>query len=414
MRMKTYQANSVQEALLKVKNELGPEAVILKTEKKQKNFLNKKKVYYEITAALDEKLFVGPENKQTVTEKPATYNREKVMAKIEGKETAPKTPVAVTPAREVNKQINETKVVPVDSDFRTLKKEIREMIKNVGEMKTSLDHMDLDQIPVEFLDVYKGLLENDFDEDLSRELIRKLGQIVSITKRTELEFTKKVLGKIIANRITVAPEIEIKPGRPTVIMLVGPTGVGKTTTIAKLSGIYKYEKHLDVGIISTDAQRMGAVEQMSSFCEAADIPLETVFSPEDFKTSLKNLSGNDVIFVDTAGSTKSDPESWNDLNEIVAQIEPDQVHLVLSSNVRTKDLKLACKNYSQLGATNIIFTKLDESLSLGNIYNIGADVNMPVSYLCNGQKIPDNILKADSEEISRMILEDLFEMDLVE
>jgi len=418
MRMKTYQADSVQEALLKIKNELGPEAVILKTEKKQKTFLNKKKVYFEITAALDESLFVGPESAQPEKNKSPVYSHQKLMLDKSQAKPAPVTSSTGvnTPGvkKQVNGQLNEEKMVSVDYDFKSLKVEIRRMIKNVGDIKTSLNHIDMDQVPAEFTDVYQGLLESDFDEDLARELIRKLNHIISIAKRTDADFVTKVLNKIIANRLNIAEEAALKPGRPNVIMLVGPTGVGKTTTIAKLAGIYKYEKHWDVGIISTDTQRMGATEQMKIFCDAADISLEMVFSPEDYQDSLKNLSSKDIILVDTAGSIKNDPESWKGLENTVKLMEPDNIHLVLSSNVRTRDLKAACINYQQLGASNIIFTKLDESLCLGNIYNIGADVNMPISYICNGQEIPDNILLANADELSRMLLEDLFERELAQ
>ncbi len=405
MRMKTYQADSMQEALLQVKNEMGPESVILKSTKKVKNILGKKKAYFEVTAALDPELFAKPEDNSSDTKNLKTYGRDKKVDAPKEEETADnfESSRKITPESPVQNQAITL------AEMKTIREEIREMMHSVGDIKTSLRHMDLDSVPSEFVECFEGLLELDVDPDLARELVRKLGQIISGTKRRDTAYVQKILKKVVANRIPSSDTLQKKPGRPKVVMLVGPTGVGKTTTIAKISGIYKYEKKWDVAIISADAKRMGATEQMKAFCRASQIPMDTAFSSEDAMEALKGFSQKDLVLIDTAGASKNDPESWRELQNLIGSVSPDEIHLVMSATTKSKDNRRLLEHYKQLGASQLIFTKLDESFTLGTIYNICCENFYPLSYVCNGQNIPDNILEAESSEISAMILEELFQ-----
>ncbi len=412
MKMKTYQADTMQEALVQIKDELGPEAVILRTRKSTRSLLGRKRDCIEVTAALEDSLYAKPDD--AAGEGPSkpvkgVYGR---SCKL-GPDTSEKNNIMRDTGSEVMDymkiEFNElkNKLGAPQVEIKTMQKDLGHLLQEMGRLKSTIDRIDLDAVAPEFEDVYRCLLEADFDEDLARELIRNLANVIPVSKRHDPEIIRRRLHKMLTNRLYNYSAPAPKPGRPIVIMVVGPTGVGKTTTIAKLAGIHKLEKGQKVGIISADTYRMGAIQQMEVFCQTADIPLETVFGKDDAVRALQSLSDRDIIFIDTAGRFQADNACRGGLQDLVSIIQPDEVHLVLSCTTRGKDMLNACRQYNDIGYQKLIFTKLDETLTIGCIYNISCDIKMPVSFLCNGQEIPDSIIPADRETLASMILEDI-------
>jgi flagellar biosynthesis GTPase FlhF len=212
-----------------------------------------------------------------------------------------------------------------------------------------------------------------------------------------------LLTRNLAERIRVTGGIRLRPGRPTTVALVGPTGVGKTTSLAKLAALAKMQQGKKVGIISADSFRMGANEQLELFGRTAGIAVKPVFSPADVAQAQREFSDCDLILVDTAGRSHTHKEMWRELQGLLHCLAPDEIHLVLSGPTRMRELWHQYSLYRDLGAGSIIFTKLDECLSLGCLYNLARRAEAPLSYLCNGQVIPDHIMLARTDTVASAI-----------
>jgi flagellar biosynthesis protein FlhF len=213
------------------------------------------------------------------------------------------------------------------------------------------------------------------------------------------------LTRALAERIRVSGGIRLKPGRPVTVALVGPTGVGKTTTLAKLGALAKIQQGKKVGIISADSFRMGANEQLEIFGRTAGIPVKSVFSAADVAQAQRDFADRDLILVDTAGRSHGHKEMWRELQGLLHCLSPDEIHLVLAGPTRMRELWHQYGLYRDLGASSLIFTKLDECLSLGCVYNLARRAEAPIAYLCNGQVIPDHILLARADLLAGALAE---------
>jgi flagellar biosynthesis protein FlhF len=195
------------------------------------------------------------------------------------------------------------------------------------------------------------------------------------------------------------------------MMFVGPTGVGKTTTIAKLAARYAYqkEKKYKVGIITLDTYRIGAVEQLMTYARMMKLSIEAVVDPSDFVEALNRLRNNDIILIDTVGSSQHDKEKVDKINSFLSvnTFASIDVNLVLSATTKYDDLKDIYDNFSILEIDTLIFTKLDETQKIGNIFSLVYDVKKPISYFSIGQEVPDDLRVASNEFLVDNMLKDI-------
>lgn len=191
-----------------------------------------------------------------------------------------------------------------------------------------------------------------------------------------------------------------------IIMLIGPTGVGKTTTLSKLAYKYAYEKQLKTGVITLDSYRIGAVEQLAQYTQVMKMRMAEAINVDDFKSAIKSFNGYDVVLVDTVGSSQYDQEKLEKLNEFLEQSDVDiDVNLVLSAGTKIEDLLEIYNSFSFTNISSIIVTKLDETKILGNIFSLIYETNVPASYFCLGQNVPDDIMEANSAFLVKCVLE---------
>lgn len=195
-------------------------------------------------------------------------------------------------------------------------------------------------------------------------------------------------------------------GRPTIVALVGPTGVGKTTTLAKLAAHMKLRENRRVGLITIDTYRIAAVEQLKTYAQILQIPLIAVTTPDEIQEAAKRLYACDLILIDTAGRSPKDEPRIAELAELLAAIRPDQVHLVLSATSREETLREAAEKFAVLSPRQVIFTKLDEAVGFGVIVNVLHNLNLRLSYLTTGQSVPDDIEVASARRVAQLILGD--------
>ncbi|MFA5536023.1 MAG: flagellar biosynthesis protein FlhF [Bacillota bacterium] len=185
---------------------------------------------------------------------------------------------------------------------------------------------------------------------------------------------------------------------------VGPTGVGKTTTLAKLATQAAIFREKDVLMITTDTYRIGAVEQLKTYAEILNTDLEVVLTPEELIEVLEKYQDKEAIFVDTTGRPSYNREQLVELKYLLGMIPYKTVSLVLSCSTKDEDLVQIAEDFSLIGYDQIIFTKTDETTTLGSILNLLYKTGRPVAYLTTGQNVPDDILVADSEKVAKLVL----------
>ena len=186
--------------------------------------------------------------------------------------------------------------------------------------------------------------------------------------------------------------------------LVGPTGVGKTTTIAKLAANYRLKEKRSVGLITVDTYRIAAVEQLRTYADIIDLPMQVVSTPREMREAVRRLEGLDLVLMDTAGRSPRDEIRIQELRSLLTEAAADEVHLVLSSVTAARTLEQTARQFSAVGTTRLTITKLDEATGLGNLLPLLRTSGLPLSYMTNGQNVPDDIETADPRRLSRLLL----------
>jgi flagellar biosynthesis protein FlhF len=181
---------------------------------------------------------------------------------------------------------------------------------------------------------------------------------------------------------------------PTVAFFVGPTGVGKTTTIAKIASSYRIEKHMKVALLTADTYRIAAAEQLRTYANILEVPFRVVYTEEEMTAAIEDFKDYDFILVDTTGHSPNNDSQFEDMSDLINAVETPakkEVFLVLSASTKYKDLKKIADMYKGLSDYKLIFTKLDETSTLGSIYNLRIYTGAMVSYVTYGQSVPDDI-----------------------
>ena len=188
--------------------------------------------------------------------------------------------------------------------------------------------------------------------------------------------------------------------------MVGPTGVGKTTTIAKLAATFKLKQKKNVGLITLDTYRIAAVDQLRTYANIIGIPLHVVTGSDELRNALRKCAGCDVILIDTAGRSQRDDPRLKELRSLIDIADPHEVHLVLSSTCAQPVLMEIVDRFSDVRADRIIFTKLDEAVSFGVLLNVARTVNKRLSYVTTGQEVPHQIEPSSPTRLASLVLGD--------
>ncbi|HET7658051.1 MAG TPA: flagellar biosynthesis protein FlhF, partial [Bacillales bacterium] len=187
------------------------------------------------------------------------------------------------------------------------------------------------------------------------------------------------------------------------LLLAGPTGVGKTTTLAKLAAKAKLEDHKEIAFITADTYRIAAVDQLKAYADILKVPIEVAYSKEDFLKAEKTFSDCDLVFVDTAGRNFREPSYIDEMKKLIPFHDEMETWLVLSMTHKYSDLRAVYQSFAELGPSRSILTKMDETRSYGAAFNFWVKDNLAPAYLTNGQNVPDDLIPVSSERIAAML-----------
>ena len=253
--------------------------------------------------------------------------------------------------------------------------------------------------------IYQHLLQNEVDEEIATSIMDEVNR--SLAKNAPLDqILANVYQKIIL-MIGQPYRIDTKPGKRTkYIFFLGSTGVGKTTTIAKIASKLKLEEQVNLALVTADTYRIAAVEQLKTYANILSVPLEVIYQPKELGEVSEKLSQYDICLVDTAGRSHKSKEQIEDIRELMEQVPigDRQVYLVLNASTKYNDLKEIASVYSGLTDFSIIFTKLDETASAGAMLNMRIKTKCPLSYVTWGQNVPEDFGEVDPQKVAKQLL----------
>ncbi len=374
MQIKKYRASSLKEATQIMKSELGSEALILGTKMVVDENDNRLKLY-EITAGVD-KFEIAEETKAKVI-------KQNLSQTISFADEMKNMTEKIYQQNQNQKQnISKTYGVNSKSEKDTTVEDIKPLPDN--RMK----------------EIIKNLSEKEVQKSVVLSIMEQLKKYKNFLSKDNLEnYVQTCLGSLIQTKTL---DLNVKK-QNKVIALVGPTGVGKTTTIAKLALIAKIIHKLDVGLISIDTYRLGAIDQLKSFADVSHTDFLVAYQPEEMPALMKKFAKKDIVFIDTVGRNhKNDAQLKSNL-DFLSSIKVDETFLVLSAASSTRNLIEIAKKFKIFNYGAFIISKIDEAVVHGNIINLTAKTGSAIAFLTNGQTIPDDIISADKDYIAGLI-----------
>ncbi|MCD6197959.1 MAG: flagellar biosynthesis protein FlhF [Thermodesulfobacteriota bacterium] len=381
MQTKRYEVLSINEGMARIKDDLGPNAIILSS----KRLKGKKRSFVEMIAARDDYCGSIPNlsSKKDKKSESAILNSDEAFLPFR------------TEIDQLKALIMDTrKKADIHSELTELRETLNTLFDILGVQKNENISSHLSKFYYHLISI--GIsrqrafqlieeLKNNYSQEILEDYRNLLEVAEGIIKRSIAAFYKNVSKK-------------------RVISFVGPAGSGKTTTLAKLAAQYLFSDRLDIGILTTDTYRIGATEQLKIYADIMGLPLQLISKKEEFKESLDAFGEKDIILIDTPGKTYKDENYLMKLKELFAIDSPIETNLILNITANQENMIETAERFGIINYDNIIFTKLDEANNFGSIYNIIDYAGKPVFYITNGQNVPQDLEKVDPGKLARLIV----------
>ena len=386
MKLKTFRAKTMAEALAQVKQAFGGDAVILNT-----RTVNRGGVlgvggreHVEITAARD------------MSDLPPAVQRGRLRKRLGRAVEAEGAAVPVSPPK--------PKVPSYPPD--AVLAEVGALKSLVSELVQESRRRHVEDVPEQLFDAYQKLIENQVAQEMAQALIDRVRRNLGEQRLDDAAAVRTELARALESMSPTSGPTRIpQSDGPTIIALIGPTGVGKTTTIAKLAANFSLVENRKVGLITIDTYRIAAVEQLKTYARIINVPLEVATSPRQLVEVVARMADRDVILIDTAGRSQRDSVKIRELQEFFIAARPHEVHLVLSSTGGEAILTETIERFGELGVDRVIFTKLDEAVGFGVVLACLHKANAALSYVTTGQDVPDDIEVGNGKSLAELILD---------
>lgn len=286
----------------------------------------------------------------------------------------------------------------------TLRREMAEVRKLVAETQDRLRTVGAFDGPPELAGEYTALAASKVSEVLARQIVERIRQRLPAEKLRDRALIRIEVRGLMKEMIRCADDgIVLRPGRCTRVALIGPTGVGKTTTIAKLVSIYAHQGR-EVAVVTNDTYRIAAAEQIKRVAQLVGVPIRVCGRPEEMQKALADFSDRDLVLIDTAGRSQKSPRRLEELKEVLAAAKPDETHLVVSMTTQPETVVDVAERFAPCGYDHLVITKLDEAVKAGVVLDVLARVQTDLSFVTTGQEIPRDIEVADSSRLAALIL----------
>ena len=405
MIIKKFLAKSEKDAIEMAKNELGNNAIVMNIKKVKPKGLAKLFVRgkVEVTAALDETPLYSQEE-AAKEKRPVEAGK---FSEAEKKADAPDNS-SLEERISMLQALLEKQMMQKEGMTEKVEKTLEIPVSEPKEVPESKEEDEEDEKTKAYKElIYQQLVQNEVDEEIAKSIMDEVNR--SLAKNAPLDqILANIYQKII---LMLGKPYSIKSeenAKTKFIFFLGSTGVGKTTTIAKIASKLKLEKHAKIALVTADTYRIAAVEQLKTYANILSVPLEVIYSPQELGDNLEKLKQYDVCLIDTAGRSHRSKEQMEDIRALLEQIPVNerQVYLVLNAGTKYSDLQKIASVYSVLTDFSLIFTKLDETSSAGIMLNMRVKTNCPLSYVTWGQNVPEDIGEMDPQRVAKKLLSD--------
>ncbi len=401
MTINKFQGKTKEEALQKAKDEFGENAVIMNVKEIKPKGLFRvfKSSVFEVTAAMEEKeTFISPKN----ILQPTLMTHEKINITADEEIKMPKLQNVIKEPETKNSVFEEKNI---EERLDNLSNMLEESLGNVR--KDSVGQKDNPSTEeINFLKIlYSTLLKNEVNEKYINQIMDEIEKMTRPGNNVDT-ILSNVYQKMIL-RFGQPKPIELDTSKPKVVIFMGPTGVGKTTSIAKIASKYKMEYDRKVAFITADTYRIAATEQLKIYANILNAPMSIVYSAEELNPTIQKFEEYDLIFVDTAGFSHKNNAQKEDMKKLLDVLDPiyaKEVYLVLSATTKYNDLLDIVDMYRELSEYKLLFTKLDETTCYGNLLNIKLYSKADLSYVTNGQNVPEDIEIFNTQKIVKHLL----------
>ena len=392
MLVKRYHAKDMQQAMDTVIRELGSDAVILNSRKVRKKGLKNlfQKPVLEVMVAYD------PADVPAVKKLNLAQAAQSAEKKQKEQETAAAA-AAIAAAASATPVVSNEQLDRLDKRIDSIDALLSDFIDKFTFVKRDITY----DYPEEVQELLLKMIENQVREELAHTLAKETENMLRKQPETS---ASEVLEHLILEQLGKPSPILHKKFTQKVILVMGPTGVGKTTTIVKLAADFAVKQKKKTGIINTDTFRIGAQEQLQTYADIMGIPLQVVYRSDELSEAMESMSDRDVIFIDTAGKRPGDEQHKEDILDIVRIIKPEDILLCLSATTGFSSIKEMTDTYGFVDDYRLLITKLDETKHRGPLLNISWYTQKPLAYVTTGQNVPDDIEVVDVESIAKQIV----------
>ncbi len=408
MELRKYRGTNETEAKQLVKEELGLDALIVSVKQVKPKGLMKlfKKPYVEVTAARDDRAI--SKELPHISLNADDLRRNQALIKDETNSEVSELDefkafiTRYSSKQKEKKQDLDHAVMEIEASIeREVDKEEQVDESKLINRDIIIEEESIEEVPMMKV-IYDQLMDNEVDEPYANELMMGMAEYF-VDHDPEIDELVSIVYKRIVKNLSDFEIIDTsRKNKP--IFFIGPTGVGKTTTIAKIASLHTLIHNRDVALITSDTYRIAAVEQLRTYANILGIPIKVVYTPDEMKEAIDFFGDKDLILVDTAGRSHKNKVHQTELMELLACIPDKEIYLTLSVATKYKDLMKIVNVYKTICDFKIIFTKLDETLSYGNILNIKMSTKAKLSYVTFGQNVPDDISEINPHHIAKNLL----------